>query len=399
MKIKKGYLAVIVVVLIVIGGYYWYQKSQSSENQTQYVTATVQKGTLINSITTSGNVALDQSATVDPTISGTVASLSVKVGDGVEEGQFLFEIINDDLEVNVKKAETSYEQAKNSLESAEIAEDEAEANYEVAKKKDKKDPTTYTRRQLEVLDDKVDLAEEQIIQAQKNLEAVHASYQNERENAAKRTVTAPITGTVNEINIKNGDDLGKTSSTSTKLTPIIIGDLNTLKASVQVNEVDIPNISIGQKVTLKFDALADFTATGRVEKIDSLGTITQNVVTYNVTIGFDSLDSRIKPEMSVSASIITDVKQDVLTVPNAAIKTEGSDNYVEILKGQTPEKISVHVGETNNTDTEIISGVKERDKVIVQTINSSENTNSNSSSSSQNNSGFRLPGLGGGPRD
>lgn len=391
----KKYYIIAIALIILSGGYYWYSKSESSANETEYVTTAAQKGTLTTSVSSSGNITVDQLATVDPTISGTVANLSVKVGDQVHEGQVLFNIINDDLEVSVKKAESSYEQTKNSVESAKIAKDEAEANYDAAKKKDKSDPDSYTKEQLEVLDDKIDAAENKIFEAEKNLATSLASLQNEQANAAKRNVTAPISGTVIEINIKNGDDLGKINSGSTeKKSPLIIGDFNTLKAQVQVNEVDIPDVTLGQKVTLEFDAIDGFTATGKVESIDSLGTVSQNVVTYNVLAGLDEVDTRIKPEMSVSVSIITDVKQNVMTIPNGAIKTQGGSSYVEILgEGETtPKQVSVETGSSNNTDTEIVSGLKEGDKVVTQTINANSNTNSTKST------GLSLPGMGGGTR-
>jgi HlyD family secretion protein len=170
--------------------------------------------------------------------------------------------------------------------------------------------------------------------------------------------------------------------------------------------VDIPNVTLGQKVTMTFGAIDGLTATGKVEKMDSLGTLTQNVVTYNITIGFDSLDNRIKPEMSVSANIITNVKQDVMTVPNGAIKTQGTNNYVEVLKGQTPQQINVETGISNNTDTEITGGLNPGDQVVTQTISANSNANTNANSSSGNRSGgfgggaggLRLFG-GGGPRD
>lgn len=393
---KKYYVTAAALVIVASGSYYWYSKSKSSQTETQYVTATAEKGTLVSSITASGNIIVDQSATVDPTIDGTVTNLSVQVGDEVEEGQLLFNIVNEDLDVNVKKALVSKDQAENTLEAAEISEDEAEENYDIAVKKDKKDGSTYTTRELEILKDKIDLAEAEVWEAKKNLTAAEANYNNEFRNAEKRDVTSPISGTVNEINIKNGDDLGR-SATTTKITPIIIGDLNTLRAKVQVNEVDVPNISIGQKTTLTFDAIESFTATGKVEKIDSLGTITQNVVTYNVTISFDSLDPRLKPEMSVSASIITDVKQDVVMVPNSAVKLEGDRNVVEVLNsGDSPQQVAVEIGATNDSDTEIVSGVKAGDKVVTQTVSPNSNANINSSS---NGSGFRFLGGGGPPRD
>lgn len=123
------------------------------------------------------------------------------------------------------------------------------------------------------------------------------------------------------------------------------------------------------------------------------------MVTYNVTIDFDSLDARIKPEMSVSASIITAVKQDVLTVPSSAVKIQNGTNYVEVLNGATPEQKNVTVGTSNSTDTEIVSGLSAGDKVVTQTINSSSASSASTSSTSRTGGGaggIRLPGLGGG---
>ena len=365
--------------MAVIGGYYYYKKKQASNNQVQYVTQAAEKGTLTSSISASGNVIVDQSSNIDPTITGTVASLAVNVGDKVIKGQFLFNIVNDDLTVSVAKAAASLKQSKDSVESAEVDVKSAKADYDAAQKKEDKTPGTYTNKQLKVMKDKIDTAEDKVTQAEKDFAATQADYDNTLTEAGKRRVTAPIDGTVNAVNIKNGDDLSKISSGSTRQVPIIIGDLGTMKAQVQVNEVDIANVSIGQKAMLKFDAIDGLETSGKVEKMDSLGTTDQGVVTYNVTIDFDSLDSRIKPEMSVSASIITDVKQNVLMVPSSAVKNDGSGDYVEVLSGNTSEKKSVQAGASNSTDTEIISGINAGDKVVTQTINSSATSSSTSS--------------------
>lgn len=394
MKLKNKYFWAIATLLIIGGGYLWFGKSDSTSKDIRYITSTAEKGTLTSSISASGNVIVDNQATVDPTITGTVAGLAVQVGDSVEKGQFLFNIINDDLSVSVAKSSASYESAKNSLESAEIDKDNAEAAYDKAKDADDEDDDAYTKKELSVLEDKIDLAEAKIIQAQKGLDANLADYRNTQADASKRKVTAPIAGTINEVNIKNGDDLSRTSSSGTIKAPIIIGDLETLKAVVEVNEVDISKISIGQKSMLKFDALDSMTVSGKVEKIDALGAVTQGVVTYNVTIGFDTLDERIKPQMSVSASIIIDVKQDVLIVPSSAVKSDGDSNYVEILNsGKTPEQRTVQIGVSNGTDTEILSGISAGDKVVTQTINPNVSTSSQNVNS---NSGLRIPGLTGG---
>lgn len=391
-KFKTSYI-VIAALLLIAGGYWWYRSSKVTISQVRYVTAEAAKGNLTVAISGSCNVSVDQLATVDPTINGTVSGLVVKVGDTVKRGQLLFVIENDQLGVEVARATASLEQSRNSVESAKVNKKSADADYDAAKKKDDKDGGAYTLKQLNVLKEKTRIAKEGIVYAEKSFTASQAAYMETLSEANKRRVTAPISGTVNEINVKNGDDLGKVASGSTRQFPVIIGDLGTLKAVVEVNEVDIPNVSVGQKVALTFDALEDLNATGRVEKINALGTVSQGIVTYGVTIGIDTLDTRIKPQMSVSASIITDVKQNVVTVPNSAIKSERNTTYVEVLKDKQPERREVEIGVANATDTEIISGVQIGESVVTQTIDRSAAA---TAASSNQGGGFRIPGLGGG---
>lgn len=396
---KKHYIYAGLALIIIIGSYAWYKKSHSNTEQTRYVTAEAQKSNLITSVTASGNVIVDESATVDPTITGTVANLSVSVGDQVKKDELLFTIVNDDLETTAQKAGASYQQALDNLETAKLAKKQAEADYDAAKKKDNADGNSYTTDQLKIMEKQLSLKDNAITEAQNSVDTALATYKNARSDAAKRNVTSPIDGTVNAVNIKNGDDLSRLSSSSNSSAPIIIGDMGTLKARVEVNEVDISNIQIGQKVTLTFDALSDFTATGKVESIDSLGTVTQGVVTYNVTIAFDSIDEKIKPQMSTSAAIITDTKTDVLVVPTGAVKYNGDQAYVEVMKdgAATPESADIAVGATNGTETEVTRGLSAGEKVVTQTITSgsSTSTSSASSSSSGSRNSVRVPGLGG----
>lgn len=363
---KKHKIAVVLAVVVLIGGgYYGYRKSHPIAAAIQYKTTVAEKSGLVTSVSGSGNVIVDQLATVDPTITGTVSNLAVKVGDSVKKGATLFTIVNNDLSVNNDQSIASLQQAQNSIDSANLNVKQAKVDYDAAKKDD-----TSTSDQKKILKDKIAIAENGLTAAQKSYVATLASHNNTLANGAKRTVKAPIDGTVSAINVKNGDDLSRLNSNSSSSAPIIIGDLTTLKAQVSVNEVDVPNVAIGQKVMMTFSAINGLTISGKVEKMDALGTLAQGVVTYNVTVGFDTLDSRIKPNMSVSAKIITQVKQDVITVPNSALKTQGNTTYVQVLKdgAKTPENRMIEIGSANNSETEIVSGIDVGDKVVTQTI-------------------------------
>lgn len=377
---KHKLICITAIVILIGGGIYWYKKSNSANTAVQYKTAKAEKGTLTTSVSGSGNVIVDDSANIDPTITGTVSNLSVSVGEKVEKGQFLFNIKNDDLSANVTKAYSSYLQSLASLETAKASKKDAKANYD--------DASSSTKASFKK---KLEAAEISITVAEENIKYASQNYQNEKSNYADSKVIAPITGTVNAINIKNGDDLSKLSSGSSRTVPIIIGDLGTMKAQVEVSEVDIASVNIGQKATLTFNALDDLSVSGKVEKMDSLGTLTSGVVTYNVTISFDELDSRIKPEMSVSASIITNTKENVVIVPNGSVKTEGKKYYVEIMNNGAVEKKTVEIGLENNSKTEIKSGINAGDNVVIQTINGT--SSSSSSSSSKSNKDMHIPGM------
>ncbi|MFH1583478.1 MAG: HlyD family efflux transporter periplasmic adaptor subunit [Candidatus Falkowbacteria bacterium] len=202
---------------------------------------------------------------------------------------------------------------------------------------------------------------------------------------ADYTIKAPFDGVIGTVNLKVGDAASG-----------VIATLMTKQhiAEISLNEVDVAKIKIGNKATLTFDAIDDLSISGQVAEIDALGTVTQGVVTYNVKIVFDTQDERVKSGMSANATIIIDSKVDVLLAPSSAIKNDGSD-YAEMLDnlGQ-PQKKPVVIGASDDTMTEIISGVNEGDKIITQTINAG----AAAAAATQQSGGLRIPGITGGGR-
>jgi len=187
-------------------------------------------------------------------------------------------------------------------------------------------------------------------------------------------IRAPFSGVLASLSISQGDSLNSGTSIGTFITENKVADIS-------LNEVDVSKIKSGQKATLTFDAIEGLSITGKVIQVDLVGTVSQGVVSYNVKVGFDTQDDRIKSGMSTSVSIITDVKQDVLVVPNSAIKTQNSVSYVQVVdkniattdnQGSVlvslPTSQTVEIGFSDDTSTEIISGLSKGDKIVTKTI-------------------------------
>lgn len=145
-----------------------------------------------------------------------------------------------------------------------------------------------------------------------------------KEKLSDYYVVAPFAGTIAKMDIKKGDSLSSGGVAATLVTDQEIAELS-------LNEIDAAKIKAGQEAALTFDAVPDLTIIGEVAEVDAVGTVTQGVVTYAVQIDFNSQDGRIKPGMSVNATIITETKDNILVVPSSAIKFENNAYYVEVV--------------------------------------------------------------------
>jgi len=243
------------------------------------------------------------------------------------------------------------------------------------------DENTASLDKLKAGTDELDLRS-----AQLTLQQRQNSLADAKEKLADYYLRAPFDGVIAAINVKKSDAV----STGTALATIITRQKI---AEISLNEVDAAKIKVGQKTTLTFDAIEDLTISGQVAEIDAIGTVNQGVVSYNVSINFDTQDDRVKPGMSVSAAIITDMKQDVLIVPNEAIKSQGSSYYVEMpsqplaeidsnqsvsISGSLKQQ-QIEIGLADDTSTEIVSGLVAGDQIIVRSVSATAKSGSTSS--------------------
>ncbi len=196
-----------------------------------------------------------------------------------------------------------------------------------------------------------------------------------RENAQKRledyTITAPISGTVIEKNIKAGDKLDNTSVSTVMA---VIYDMSSLEFELSVDELDIKNVSVGQSVTITSDALEGKTYHGEVTNVSVNGTMEGGVTTYPVTVVILDFDEELLPGMNIDAEIITANAENVLCVPVSAVN-RGNTVYVKGEKtdenDRAPEgykSVTVETGIYNDSLIEIISGLSEGDIVWVPQV-------------------------------
>jgi HlyD family secretion protein len=166
---------------------------------------------------------------------------------------------------------------------------------------------------------------------------------------------------------------------------------------VNLTEIDIPQVEVGNKATVTFSAFPDKTFTGEVVSIDTVGSITSGVTTYPAVIKLDSQVEKMLPNMSADANIITQSITDTLLVPVSAIQTKNGVSTVKVLQNGQPNEITVEIGEATSTQVEVKSGLAVGDEVVTSTSVAGGSTakKSTTTTSPFSTMGFRT---GGGPR-
>lgn len=386
-------LSLIIVSLLVIGGLgLWGSKSKAP----QYQTATVERGNIVSSVSVSGSVLGSNFKNVTTEASGIVSSVFIKEGERVTAGQKIAQItLDSDGLKNYQQDYSSYLSAKNNLESAysnqlslhaQMVKTEDDFNNNSSLKTLNPGDPVYLQAYENLLVSKQKYAQSasSIDQAKLSLSNAGLTYQ-----MASPIISAPVSGVVMSLLVTPsmtltssslaGSSASAASSTSQKVA-IIKMDGKTL-ASFNVTEVDIDKVKIGQKATITLDSLTDQSFTGTVVAIDRVGSTSNGVTNYPVTISFDSDAPQILPNMSASANIIIDSKENVLLIPSSAIQTQNGQSVVRVLENGQERAVIVQTGLSSDTQTEITAGLSQGQTIIVSTLSATSNTSRTSGTS------------------
>ena len=266
--------------------------------------------------------------------------------------------------------------------------DKAKADYELLKNGSSQGEIAMAEATLADAQREYDRVEDGA--SETDIEAAQAAVDAAQATLDHATLEAPFGGTITEVDVSTGDLVSSGDSA------FRIDDLASLYIDLEVSEVDLPSLKVGQKATLEFDAIADKTYNGEVSDIGMIGTVSQGVVNYPVTVHITDADSDIHPGMTASISIITDEVTDALLVPNKAIRTSGGQQSITVLFEGQQISVPITVGLVGDSYTQITSDQLRDGDVVV--INGTSSTTS-STSNTQNGGNFMIgPGFdGGGP--
>lgn len=353
--IRRGIAAGVVAAIVLIAVVVTLAINARPAGNNGPVTDMVTEGTFTTTVEAKGQLKPISSSVVSPSVDGTVDSINVQAGQSVNEGDVLMTIKNDELDRNVAEAQRAVAAAQEDLANAQKAAAAAQAT-----------PTTDVKGASAAAagapaasgdTNAVSAAQRSLASAQANLDQANAK-------AASRTVTAPSSGSIVELNAKvgatvTGGMIMGESDTSGGKQCMQIADLSKMKVTVQVGEKDIAKIAVGQSANVTYPAFPDIVSQGTVTAIASVANSDSTSggggsVTFNVDILIEAPDARLKPGMTAEVSVVTEQLEDVVMVPTMALMTEdGEHYYVNVAtddEGKQTRRVKVTVVTQNDNE-------------------------------------------------
>jgi len=369
----KGLLFVTALAVLLAGGGYYYTRTQGGGDPGQkFRKVKVERGEISQAVTATGTINPVITVLVGSQISGTVKALYADFNSRVKEGQVIAQIDPAIFEAQVQQGQAGVQNAQAGLRVAEAnlqnvragllsaqagletsranlaraevavldtkrtldrnielmsrkviaqaALDTAQANYDsaAAQKEAARAQTEQAKAQVESARAQVETAKAQVESAKAEIERAKASLKASETNLRYTTIRSPVNGTVISRNV----DVGQTVAASLQAPTIftIAKDLTEMQVDSNVSEADIGRVAVGQDATFTVDAYPERTFHGKVSEIRNAPITIQNVVTYDVVIRVANRDLKLKPGMTANVSIMIAHREDVLKIPNAALR-------------------------------------------------------------------------------
>ncbi len=340
---KKTYLIAGVVALVLAGGgAWWWQRDAASE--VQYRTGKIERGNLLATVSASGAVNPVMQVSVGTQVSGQIKELYVDFNSLVKAGQLIAVIDPETFEYRVRSAQADVDAARaavltaqaNALASrasisrAQVDVNEAQRDFDrkqslvekqfIAQSEADKARALVntTTESLKLAQAQAGVTEAQIKTAQANVAQREAALAQARVDLQRTRITSPVDGIV----IKRAIEKGQTVAASLQAPElfVIAQNLSDMQVDASIDESDVGRIRTGQKATFTVDAFPGQTFEGTVRQVRKAAQNVANVVTYVAVVGFSNVGDRLVPGMTANVRIVTESRDNVLKVPNAALR-------------------------------------------------------------------------------
>ena len=380
MKKSRMIIAVIVIAVLAGGGFLMFGRKKKED--VQYTFGSVSKGRIIQKVSATGTVNPEVQVLIGSQVSGKISELFADFNSPIKQGQMLAKIDPLIYQSRVDQAKFNLNLSRENMKKNEVTLKDAEKTL---KRMETLNKTGFASdKELDDARTAYDSAVAQIGVTKAQIDQLKAALEEARTNLKYTNIISPVDGIIVTRNV----DVGQTVVASMQTPTLFVAakDLTRMKINTNVDEADIGKISVGQDVEFTVDAYPERTFNGKVSQIRNSPLTVQNVVTYDVVIDVSNPELILKPGMTTNVNITTSIEDNVLRVPNAALRFIPRDLREQMAKNlemkkkygfkvwklgkdNSPVSVDVKPGVTDDIYTQIAGGdIKENENVIVEAI-------------------------------
>ena len=343
----------------------------SSEDGINVQTTTVEKRTIVQTVSASGKIQPEVEVKISPDVSGEIVQLYIMEGDQVEKGDLLLKIKPDTYQSMLERSQAALNTSKSALAKAKAQLIESEANYN--RNNTLFEKGTISQSEFEKIQASYTVAQLNVEDGEYAVSSAQASLREAQENLNKTNIYAPISGTISRLNVELGERVvGTAQMAGTEL--LRLANLNRMEVAVEVNENDINSVSLGDTALIEVDAFLGEKYKGLVSEIANSANVTgssaDQVTNFEVKVRIiDSVSFR--PGMTATVDIQSERAKDVLSLPIQAVTTRkdtaGGDDKLECVfevQGATVKMVVVKTGIQDDEYIQILSGVRDSMSIV-----------------------------------
>ena len=387
---SKTKIIIGVIAVLVLGTAATLQATRGRERGVEVRTEVIERRDLVELVTASGNIRARRTVDVSSDVSAKVAELLIDEGEDVVRGQLLLRLEPDQYQAALSRNEASLAQAEAQQTQQEASLLQAQRDLDRLLNLRARDSVLVSGLQIDDARTRVDIALATLSSSQHGVAQWRASVDEAEEQLSKTIFRAAMDGKVTRLNIEEGETVIIGTMNNPGSLVLTISDLSVIEVVVQVDETDIPAISVGDSATIRIDAFGDKEFTGRVTEIGNSAINPpsrqaagqQAAIDFEVVLTLDVNDALLRPDLSATADIVTETRGDVLAVPiialtvreeerdSTAADPSSDDDDLEDIEGVfvvsdgTVTFTPVEIGIAGQEYFEILSGISVGDTVV-----------------------------------